>query len=406
MTISPPPMRNPAAPTDDVPQGDGGGKRYNMLAHSECLPAAVLAPIRSSHRSGKGTFHPRVLEATSILGIDTSKKTLVSALRATRTRQILCEHSLSNDPEGIRQLLSRTPEDAPWVIEPTGRYSQIAARMATDAGRLVLMAPTRKAKAFLESIQDRAKNDRIDGRGLSLFGLSAPLNPYSLKSETIDTLDQLLSVRKGLVQAKSSLALRQRDLTSLAAQEALAPTIAFLAAQIKALEKEIASRVEAATREPATEKDAGFGASEEILKVHGIGKVTAVAVTARLVAKRFTHPDQFVAYIGLDTIVNDSGDRRGKRRLTKQGDAQLRRLLYLCAQASVRTKGSPFRAQYERELAKGLPKTGALCAVARKMAKLCWSLHRHGSTYDPERVGKPPKRKDDIGENNEPSEST
>ena len=57
----------------------------------------------------------------------------------------------------------------------------------------------------------------------------------------------------------------------------------------------------------------------------------------------------------------------------------------------MRTKDSPFRAQYDRERAKGLPKTAAYCAVARKMARLCWSLHKHGSAYDPQRVGRPAK---------------
>ena len=71
-------------------------------------------------------------------------------------------------------------------------------------------------------------------------------------------------------------------------------------------------------------------------------------------SKAFPHPDAFVAYCGLDVRVRDSGQRRGHRTLTKQEDAELRRLLYLSAQASLRSAQSPFKAQYERERAKGL----------------------------------------------------
>ena len=78
--------------------------------------------------------------------------------------------------------------------------------------------------------------------------------------------------------------------------------------------------------------------------------------------------------------------------MTHQGDAELRRLLFCCAKSSLRAKDSPFKAQYEREIAKGLSATAALCAVARKMAKLCWSLHKHNATYDPDRVYQAPKR--------------
>ena len=121
-------------------------------------------------------------------------------------------------------------------------------------------------------------------------------------------------------------------------------------------------------------------------QVPGIGPVTAARVAARLAASEFTHSDQFVAFIGLDIRVRQSGQRKGHQGLTKQGDAELRRLFYLCAQATLRARESPFVAQYEREQQKGLAKTAALCAVARKLARLCWSLARHGSDYDPTRV--------------------
>lgn len=116
--------------------------------------------------------------------------------------------------------------------------------------------------------------------------------------------------------------------------------------------------------------------------VPGIGPVTASAVGSRLVGKDFARSARFVAYIGLDIVVRQSGQREGKMGLSHQGDAELRRLLYLCAQANLRAKASPFKAQYERERAKGLTSTQALCAVARKLAEVCWSLHRHGGPFD------------------------
>jgi transposase len=48
-------------------------------------------------------------------------------------------------------------------------------------------------------------------------------------------------------------------------------------------------------------------------EIPGVGPVTATAVAACLTTKRFDHPDRFVAYIGLDTRVRDSGQRTGRR---------------------------------------------------------------------------------------------
>jgi hypothetical protein len=89
-------------------------------------------------------------------------------------------------------------------------------------------------------------------------------------------------------------------------------------------------------------------------------------------------------------VRESSGERRGKGRLAKSGDAELRRLLFLAARASLRSPTSPFRAQYERERAKGLAPTAAVCVVARKLARLCWSLWKHQTKYDPQRVYQQP----------------
>jgi transposase len=161
----------------------------------------------------------------------------------------------------------------------------------------------------------------------------------------------------------------------------LEPAIVALVAQVKILDARIAttSREETALAETM----------DRLQKVPGIGPVTAAAVGACLVSKSFVSPDAFVAYCGLDITVRQSGKRSGDSvnlGLSRQGHAELRRLLYLCCQSSLRVKESPFKVQYDRERAKGLSTTAALCAISRKMAKLCWSLWKHQSDYDPSRV--------------------
>lgn len=99
-----------------------------------------------------------------------------------------------------------------------------------------------------------------------------------------------------------------------------------------------------------------------------------------------------MAYCGLDVRIQASGKKHGQLGLSKQREAELRRLLFLAAQASLRAKNSSFREQYEHERAKDLSSTIALCAVARKMARLCWSIVIYGSFYNPNRVYQTPTR--------------
>lgn len=310
-----------------------------------------------------------------MLGIDVSKQTLACSLLNPADQRVLWRREVANTPQGVQSLLQSVPAQVPWVMEPTGRYSLAVAKPAHQAGRQVLLAPAKRAKRFCESIQSRAKTDRLDSRGLALFALSQPLPAYPIKSETVEQLDQLLAARRGLAQALSSLEQRATDLPYAAS--ALAEAIGSLKAQRQKLDEQIASLTADKTAYPHVER---------LQAVEGIGPVTAAAVASCLMARAFTHSDQFVAFVGLDIATLQSGRRKGTRGLTRQGDAELRRLLYCCAQAAVRSKSSPLRAQFERELAKGLSKTAAYCSVARKLARVCWSLVRHNTDYDPQRV--------------------
>lgn len=313
-----------------------------------------------------------------MLGIDVSKDTLACTLLDPATRHKMWHQFVPNTRTGWQKLLQQAPAQAPWVLEPTGRYSQQVARFAREAGRDVRLAPPKKAQLFLKSVQNRAKTDKLDAHGLALYGLSCDLAPYPLKNEMQDELDQLLLARRGLSQSAMELQARQRELPRAAT--ALARAVAALQAQLKDVDKQIARLTHAPELQQV----------KELQKVPGIGPVVAATVVSRLTSRSFSHSDQFVAYCGLDVRIKQSGKKSGQLGLSKQGESELRRLLYLAAQASLRAKDSPFAAQYERERAKGLSSTAALCSVARKMARLCWSLVHHGHTYDPQRVYKQP----------------
>jgi transposase len=314
-----------------------------------------------------------------MLGIDVSKAQLACALLDRATEQFHWERSVPNTPAGVRSLLALTPSDVPLVVEPTGRYSELVAREAHAAGRTVLLAPPRKAKAYLRSLTTRAKTDRLDGRGLAMFGASRPkaeaLRPYPLKSEDVQRLDQLLAARRGVTAALVALEQQGRELTHAA------PVLAQAASDLRARRQQLDAQIAQLARDQQK-----FPAAARLQQVPGVGPVIAATVAARLTSHDFARADQFVAYMGLDVGVVSSGKRQGQRGLTKEGDAELRRLFYLAAQSNLRAKQSPFRAQYERYRARGMTSTAALNAVARKLARVCWSLVKHGGSYDPSRV--------------------
>jgi transposase len=223
---------------------------------------------------------------------------------------------------------------------------------------------------------------------LAWFAVTRPksrtLPEYPLSSEPVEKVEQLLRARRGVVQALMSLRQQLAELPFAAAP--LEAAIGALTAQRDQLDADIAAATQVVA--PTDVK--------RLQAIVGVGPVTAHAVAARLAGRSFAKADQFVAYVGLDVATCESGKRKGERGLTKRGDAELRRLFYLCAQSAVRSRESPFRAHYEAELAKGRSKTAAACIIARKIAKLCWSLVKHQDEYRPGRVyepADPPKAK-------------
>lgn len=58
-----------------------------------------------------------------------------------------------------------------------------------------------------------------------------------------------------------------------------------------------------------------------------VGPLTALAMVAAYRRGRFRSVDAFIAFMGLDVRIRESGQFRGRRKLTKNGEPELRRLL-------------------------------------------------------------------------------
>jgi transposase len=313
---------------------------------------------------------------THVLGVDVSKDTLALCLMDRHERLPLIERAIPNDIRHIHSSLAELPVTAfaslRVAIEPTGPYWLDMANTALDLGCQVMSASPRAAKLFLRSVNLRAKTDKLDAKGIALYAASMDLKPYQPKAEELRQLDDLLALRRKL---SSGIAYYSR-------LAALGGVSSDVASGMMAFSKTQLSEMDRRVREVTK----AFEPARKLEKVPGFGTVVSAALTSKLVSIPFRSSDAFVAYVGLDTKVRESGKRRGRRALSRNGDAELRRLLYLAAQATIRVKGSPFADIYQRHRDRGLTTTEAICVVARKMARTAWSIVRYDTNYDPNRV--------------------
>ena len=106
--------------------------------------------------------------------------------------------------------------------------------------------------------------------------------------------------------------------------------------------------------------------------IPGIGPVNAAALTAVYHRGAFASSDAYVAFIGLDVRLRESGKYKGQSKLTKCGEAELRRLLFCAAQGA---RSYPrFDNYLQLQLDKGLSKIAAKVTLARKLARIAFTL--------------------------------
>jgi transposase len=123
-------------------------------------------------------------------------------------------------------------------------------------------------------------------------------------------------------------------------------------------------------------------------QIPGIGPINAMTILAEAGdLRRFRHHRQFLKFCGLDLATYQSGQFRGQTKLSKFGNARLRRSFWVAAQVAIRQRDNGFRAKYERYIAKDRDnadlKRKALTAITAKMARTAHAVIKSGSDYRP-----------------------
>jgi transposase len=121
--------------------------------------------------------------------------------------------------------------------------------------------------------------------------------------------------------------------------------------------------------------------SDSLLSVKGIGTITVAGLIGEVGDfRQYGTLREVMKLAGLDLFEISSGKHQGNRHISKRGRSLLRKLLYFAAINTVR-KGGVMHACYQRHLAKGMPKTKALIAIARKLLRTLFALVRDHSHY-------------------------
>ena len=166
--------------------------------------------------------------------------------------------------------------------------------------------------------------------------------------------------------------------------EALRPALDPILEQIGSLTQSIRDY----DRQLQTIAEEHYPEIELLRQVEGVGPLTALTFVLTVEDPyRFEKSRSVGAYLGLVPAKDQSGDRDPQRRISKEGDEMLRRLLVGSAHYVLGPFGSDsdLRRHGEKIASRGgkNAKKRAVVAVARKLAVLLHRLWVSGELYDP-----------------------
>jgi transposase len=288
------------------------------------------------------------------------------------------------------------------VVLEAGTHSPWIDRALRGWGHETIVANPRRLRLISENAR---KGDAVDAETLARVGRVDPqlLAPITHRPEAaqldlarLRTRDALVRTRtllinhvRGTVKSlggrlprTSAEAFARRVAAELPA--ALTPVLTPVLTQIQALTDAVRAS-EAALTQLATTV---YPATAQLRQVRGVGPITALAYLLVLAdPARFARSRMVGAYLGLTPGRAQSGQADPQRRITKQGDRLLRRLLVGSAQYIL----GPFGGDCDlRRFGLALAARGgknakkrAVIAVARKLATLLHLLWTTGQVYVP-----------------------
>lgn len=127
---------------------------------------------------------------------------------------------------------------------------------------------------------------------------------------------------------------------------------------------------------------------QRLRQLPGVGPIIALTVLAEAGdLRRFRHHRQFLKFCGFDLATHQSGQFRGQSKLSKHGNARLRRVFWMAGQVAVRQRENSFRDKYRRYMARNPGNRDlnrkALTAVAAKMARVAHAVVTGETDYRP-----------------------
>ena len=273
------------------------------------------------------------------------------------------------------------PDEITVLMEATGIYHENLAYYLFEHGYQVCVVNPARTKEFASSLGNTHKTDAKDSQILALYchrmhpELWQPERPEIRELKAL--LARLEALETDLNRETNRLEKAEFNCSSERVIESLNLMIEQLKAEKKRLEDDIDNHI---GRYPQLRKDRQLMES-----IPGVGPIVSRLMLSVLHSRSFRTAGQVAAFLGLVPRIQQSGQWKGRSRLSKQGPANVRAKLYMAAVVCLRYNPD-IQAQCQRLMDNGKSKMQALGAGMRKLVQICFGVVKHQSEYHPQVV--------------------
>lgn len=305
----------------------------------------------------------------TIVGIDVSKNKVDISILFKNKKE---KHKVfANNQAGFKDLNSwlkyLSIHQAHVCLEATGCYGEEIALFLYEQGHKVSIINPARIKAYAKSEGCRVKTDKVDSGVIARFCKVQCPSSWNPPSDTERKLKELYRCRQSLLEDKNRVINRlEKQGTNKSSLKVWQELLEVIETQIKNIDIQMKEFIQSTQ---------DLEIQVNLLKtIPGISNKTAIALLAELPnIKSFDNAKEVAAFAGLTPFERQSGSFRGKGRLSKAGNAQLRKALYM--PAIVAKRYNPIIEEFCKRLSKkGKPPMVIIAAGMRKLLHIIFGI--------------------------------
>jgi transposase len=320
------------------------------------------------------------------IGIDVSKDTLELKFKELFQEEVKIKGSakFDNTPSGFIKLLEwcnkrEKGKNKVYVLEATGVYHEDLLYFLHKEGKNVCVELPQLIKYFAKSKGVKTKNDKVDSGVIADYGIERQLRFWQPPGEEFKNLRDLSREHSTLTEAKSIVENRLH-----AAKHAHSKDPKIINRFYEQIEfyKNLLTEIESDIK-TVLKKDKVLSVKvKNIVTIKGIGILTAVKIISETGGfYLFKNINQLISYSGLDVMENQSGDYTGKTRISKKGNSNLRKALYMPALSAIQ-HNDKMKIFNKRIMGTHVYKKQGIVAVMRKLLILVYTLWKKDEQYN------------------------